>query len=189
MLCSHILAAFRGADAFRSADHLAAIKAVKSEHKLHNQAECEKDVISLTLKLSCDDQRTVLQGQETGQWLSAMPSTVNGMELSAHEFRDALLLRHDRCPPDLPPQHDGCSQKFSVRHALECKTGRLVVSRHNEIQDELNDLATKAFPPAGCDEPLINHCRNPEPKKMKLPRTLQCNVCFATIAMKTVATF
>jgi hypothetical protein len=82
---------------------------------------------------------------DAGQWLSVLPSTVNGTELSAQEFRDALLLRYARCPPDLPIQCNGCQQKFSVRHALECKRGGLVISRHNEIRDELSDLASKAF--------------------------------------------
>jgi hypothetical protein len=71
----------------------------------------------------------------------------NGTELSAQEFRDALLLRYAHCPPDLPIQCGGCQQKFSFHHALECKRGGLVISRHNEIQDELSDLASKALSP------------------------------------------
>ncbi len=71
----------------------------------------------------------------------------NGTELLAQGFRDALLLRYARCPPDLPIQCGGCQQNFSVRHALECKRGGLVISRHNEIQDELSNLASKALSP------------------------------------------
>jgi hypothetical protein len=52
---------------------------------------------------------------------------------------------------------DGCLQKFSVRHALECKTGGLVISRHNEIRDELSDLASKALSPSSVrDKPKIH---------------------------------
>jgi hypothetical protein len=142
LLCSHILAAFLGVDVFRSTDH-----AAKSESSLNNLAS----------KMSCNNHRTILRGKETGQWLSVLPSTVNGTELSAQELRDALLLRHARCPPDLPIQCDGCQQKFSVRHALECKRGGLVISRHNEIQDKLSDLASKAFfPSAVRDKPRIH---------------------------------
>jgi hypothetical protein len=71
----------------------------------------------------------------------------NDTELSAQEFRDTLLLRYARCPPDLLIQCGGCQQKFSVRHTLECKRGDLVVSRHNEIRDELSNLASKALSP------------------------------------------
>ena len=62
-------------------------------------------------------------------------------------------------------QCDGCQQKFSVRHALECKRGGLVISRHNEIRDELSDLASKAFfPSAVRDEPTIHTIRAAEPR-------------------------
>jgi stress-induced morphogen len=40
---------------------------------------------------------------------------------------------------------DGCSQKFSVQRVLERKKGGSVISRHNEIRDELADLADKAI--------------------------------------------
>jgi hypothetical protein len=53
-----------------------------------------------------------------------------------------------------------CAQKFSVCHTLECKTGGLVISRHNEIRDELVDLASRAFTPSAVrDEPKIYPCR------------------------------
>jgi hypothetical protein len=54
---------------------------------------------------------------------------------------------------------------FSVPHALECKKGGLVISHHNEIRDELSDLASKAFSPSAVrDEPKIHTCRSPEVK-------------------------
>jgi hypothetical protein len=85
---------------------------------------------------------------------------VNGTELSAQEFRDSLLLRYARTPADLPTHCDGCAQKFSVRRALECKSGGLVISRHNEIRVELVDLASRAFTPSAVrDEPKIYPCR------------------------------
>ena len=86
-----------------------------------------------------------------------------GTELSAQEFRDSLLLRYAQTPKDLPSQCDGCGQKFSVRHGLECKKGGLVISRHNEVRDELADLAAKAFVPSAVrDEPRIHTSRPSE---------------------------
>jgi hypothetical protein len=68
----------------------------------------------------------------------------------------------------LPPFCDGCNQKFSTRHALECKKGGLVISRHNEIRDELSDLASKALSPSAVrEEPKIHACRYPEEKSGK----------------------
>jgi hypothetical protein len=163
LLCSHILAAFRGVDVFRSTDHLKVIHDVKAELKLRNAAKSESSLNDLASKMSCDNRRTILRGRETGQWLLVSPSTVNGTELSAQEFCDAFLLRYTRCPPDLPIQCDGCQQKFSVCHALECKRGGLVISRHNEIRDELSGLASKAFSPSAvCDEPRIHTSRAAE---------------------------
>jgi hypothetical protein len=99
------LAAFRGIDVFRSTDHLKVIRNVKAELKLCNAAKSEFSLNDLALKMSCDNRRTILRGKETGQWLSVLlPLTVNGTELSAQEFRDALLLWYARCPPDLPIQ-------------------------------------------------------------------------------------
>jgi hypothetical protein len=50
------------------------------------------------------------------QWLSVLPSTVNGTELLAQEYRDALLCQR-RSPADLQSHCDGCGQKLSIRHA------------------------------------------------------------------------
>jgi hypothetical protein len=75
--------------------------------------------------------------------------------------------------PDLLPSFCDviASQKFSVRHALECKTqqeakgGRLIISLHHiEIGDELSDLASEALSSSVCDEPKIHNCRNSEVK-------------------------
>jgi hypothetical protein len=64
-------------------------------------------------------------------------------------------------------KNNSCSflDTFSVPHALECKKGGLVISRHNEIRDELSDLASKALSPSPVrDEPKIHTCRSPEVK-------------------------
>jgi hypothetical protein len=160
-----ILLCSQSVDVFRSTDHLKVIRDVKAELKLRNAAKNESSLNGLASKMSYDNRRTILRGKETGQWLLVLPSTVNSTELSAQEFRDALLLRYTRCPPDLPIQCDGCQQKFSVRHALECKRGGLVISRHNKIRDELSDLASKAFfPSAVRDEPIIHTSRASEPR-------------------------
>jgi hypothetical protein len=76
---------------------------------------------------------------------------------------DSVLLRYARIPGDLPTHCDGCDQKFSVHHALDCKKGGLVISRHNEIRDELIDLASKALTPSAvCDKPRIHTSRTAE---------------------------
>jgi hypothetical protein len=39
----------------------------------------------------------------------------------------------------------GATLPFTLQHALRCKKGGLVISRHNEIQDELIHMAGKAM--------------------------------------------
>ena len=38
---------------------------------------------------------------------------------------------------------DGCGDKFTFQHALECRKGGLVTQRHNEVKDALGDLASR----------------------------------------------
>ena len=84
------------------------------------------------------------------------PSTVNGTELGAQEWRDALFLWYGLDPPDLPTYCDGCQAKFSISHALDSKKGGLVTARHNELRDGVVDLAGKAFTPSHVrDDPLM----------------------------------
>ena len=93
---------------------------------------------------------------KTWAWLTVLPSTVNGTEMGAQEWRDALFLRYGLEPPDLPSHCDGCDAKFSISHAFDCKKGGLVTACHNELRDGVADLAGKAFTPAHVrDDPRI----------------------------------
>ena len=93
---------------------------------------------------------------KTGAWLMVLPSTVNGTELGAQEWRDALFLWYGLKPPDLPTNCNGCEARFTISHTLNCKKGGLVTARHNELREGVADLAGKAFTPAHVrDDPLI----------------------------------
>ena len=70
---------------------------------------------------------------KTGAWLTVQPSTVNGTELGAQEWRYALFLRYGLEPPDLSKYCNGYNAKFTIRHALKCNRGVLVTARHNEL--------------------------------------------------------
>jgi hypothetical protein len=89
-----------------------------SKRQVRNSAKNEKALNLIASGLSRNNKRTILRGKDTGGWLSVLPSTVNGTELSAQEFRDSVLLRYARSPPDLPSQCDGCNAALSIRHAL-----------------------------------------------------------------------
>ena len=76
------------------------------------------------------------------------PCTVNWTGLGEQEWHNALFLWYGLDPPDLPTHCDGCQAKFSISHALDCKKGGLVTTRHNELRDGVADLAGKAFTPS-----------------------------------------
>ena len=62
---------------------------------------------------------------------------------------------------DAPSHCDGCNDQFSTTHALSCKVGGLIHSRHDESRDSLGLLACAGFKPSNVrDEPLINPCRD-----------------------------
>jgi hypothetical protein len=171
LVCSHIIAAFRGTKSFSSADHQSLRKAVTAEIKTHRSDKQDSTLCTILADLDCGTRRTIIRGKETGQWLSVMPSTLDGTELLAQEFRDTLLLRHARTPGDLPSHCDGCGTKFNVRHALECKVGGLVILQHNKINKELCDLASKALAPSAVRvEPMIHSRRTAGETKAKEPK-------------------
>ena len=71
------------------------------------------------------------------------------------QFRDGLALRYLRHLSNLPAKCDGCGANFTLQHALDCKKGRLVILRHNEIHDCIGNLASQVWPPV-IKEPIVN---------------------------------
>jgi hypothetical protein len=155
LVCSHLLAAFRGRVEFSTTDHLSVHKEVFAKLKHHKATEYLATLASLLLLMPSDTRRTILCRKETGMWLTLAPSTVNGTKLSTQEFRDHLFLRYGKRPPDLPSHCDGCLVKFDICHALQCKKGGLVIMRHNKIKDKLCDLLSKALVPSAVHDKLI----------------------------------
>ena len=45
----------------------------------------------------------------------------------------------------MPPTCDGCANTFILSHALDCRSGGLVVRHHNEIRDAFGDLDCLAY--------------------------------------------
>ena len=50
-------------------------------------------------------------------------------------------------PPFITPRIIDClpSAIFTLQHALDCKTGGLVIQQHNEVRDCLGDMAAQVW--------------------------------------------
>ena len=100
--------------------------------------------------------RRLKRSKQTGAWLTALPHNLNGTVLSAEEFRDNLRLRCGLQPQHLPARCDGCSDRFTVEHALQCHTGGLILQRHDDLAGEWHQLCAEALKPSAVtDEPRI----------------------------------
>ena len=143
------------------ADHSACLREGRTTVRRRGQRRAE-EALTATLEGSPVLQaRRLRRATKTGAWLIVQLSTVNGTELGAQEWRNALFLQYGLEPPDLPTHCDGCQAKFLISHDFDCKKGGLVTARHNELRDELADLAGKAFTPPTCatTPSLLRSCR------------------------------
>jgi hypothetical protein len=102
------------------------------------------------------EKRRIIRSAATGAWLSTRPSLLNGSDLSAEEFRDGVRLRLGLPPTSLPPRCDGCGERFTTEHAMSCRTGGLIIHRHNDLVVTWGQLCGQAHTPSTVsDEPLI----------------------------------
>ena len=102
--------------------------------------------------MSTENSRWLVRITQTGAWLSVLPSTINGTGLGAQEWRGSFFLLYGIEPLELPDHCDVCGTSFDIYHALDCKNVGLVTARHNELRDDVSDLASKAFNPTHVHE-------------------------------------
>eukprot|EP00978_Attheya_sp_CCMP212_P029231 scaffold103337_cov31-Attheya_sp.AAC.1 len=95
--------------------------------------------------MSKKDTCIIGHGGKTGGWITVLPNVMNGSILSDLEFRDGFHLCYVMTLQNLPTHCDGCNAKCNIDHAFNCKKGGLVITRHNEVKDELGFLATLAI--------------------------------------------
>jgi hypothetical protein len=140
-----------------------AVAAGSAKKALRKSRETAEKATFSTIKASAGaaDARRMQRATETGAWLTAMPSALNGTELSADEFRDNLRLRFGLCPTSLPHRCEGCNERFTVKHAMSCAEGGLVLLRHNDIAAEWGSLCAQALSSSAVSaEPLIHTRRD-----------------------------
>jgi len=143
------------------AEYTKACSAARRSQRKSNDLRQSENFKRLCNQAKQADSRRMNKAKETGAWLTAMPNTLNGTELSADEFRDNLRIRFGLTPASLPHRCEGCGERFSVEHAMSCKKGGLVMLRHNDVVAEWHHLCAKALgSTAITDEPLIHTSRD-----------------------------
>ena len=88
----HLVAALRGKVEFRTADHSACIWEGWTAVWRQSQQWAEEALAAKIAGGPVQGARPLQQATKTGAWLMVHRSTVNGMELVAHEWRDFLFL-------------------------------------------------------------------------------------------------
>ena len=75
-------------------------------------------------------------------WVTALPVAAHGFALHISAFCDALCLRYNWTPADLP-RVCVCGAAFTTDHALSCPTGGVTIIQHNEVRDLTTSLLTE----------------------------------------------
>jgi hypothetical protein len=107
-------------------------------------------------KAAPSEARRIERSTETGAWLTTSPLTSIGTAVSADTFRVNLCIRYGIDPPHLPAKCDACGSPFTTCHAMQCQPGGLIILRHNDLRDEIAEIACDAFSPSSIrSEPRI----------------------------------
>ncbi len=83
VICGHLVAAIRGRVEFRSADHQQIRSAGIKEMKKRQLENSKESLDAILTAQPARRSQTIRRGEQTGAWLSVLPSTVNGTELLA----------------------------------------------------------------------------------------------------------
>ena len=156
VITGHLAMALHGTKDFRSVNHALLMGEGREEIRQRHTEEAETSLGEAWAAVSNPDAQRLGMIQRTGAWLLVLPSTVNGTELGAQEWRDSPLLCYGIESPDFPSHCDGYGAVFYILHALDCKKGGLITKRYNDLGDGVANLAGKVFTPAHvCNDPKI----------------------------------
>ena len=78
--------------------------------------------------------RRELYNEETSAWLTVVPMAYHHFDL-CHSNLGLTGSEISSTITTIAGSVDACGCQFSTEHALDCRTGGLVIQRHNEIRD------------------------------------------------------
>ena len=117
-------------------DIKAAVTAAKSTVKSLKNDHYQKILDEVSSQIQDESKAKALEAsQEKGasSWLNVLPLKSLNYSLDKDSFRVALFIRYG-LPIKRLPSICVCGSKFSVEHALNCKKGGFITSRHNELR-------------------------------------------------------
>ena len=76
---------------------------------------------------------TISNEKNVSNWLTMLPITEHGFELSKQQFWDSVSLRYGWKITNLPTFCQ-CGSKFDIQHSMNCKKGGCVSIRHNDLR-------------------------------------------------------
>ena len=112
------------------------VKKAKEEVRTKKNKRYEQLLVEITSEMGSGQKAKALEAaQEKGasNWLNALPLKSQGYALDKQSFRDAIYTRYGIMLQRLP-SHCVCGNTYTVEHALNCKKGGFISSRHNEIR-------------------------------------------------------
>ena len=118
------------------------VRKAKANVKKNKDLRNDELLAEVTIELNSDEKIKALEAiQEKGasSWLNALPIKSQGYALDKQSFRDAICTRYG-IPLSKMPSHCVCGSPYSVEHALNCKKGGFISSRHNEVRRITADL-------------------------------------------------
>ena len=143
----HLTAVLCGTAEFWSGDYALFRGEGRDEIRRRHAEDAETELGEARADTSMEDACRMGWITRAGAWLSVFPSTVNGMDLGAQEWRDSLYLSYGINIPHLLEHCYRCGAAFDICHTLDCKKVGLITARHNDIRYGVSDLASKAFTP------------------------------------------
>jgi hypothetical protein len=164
----------------RKQDHSATMQSGKAELQKRNQVVCDEKLATILRRMTAEKSQTICK--EKDRCMALGPPIHLKWDGALGTRVPRCIIVNETCrntaQQNFPDKCDGCDAHFSLQHALGCKKGGLVMFRHNEIGDELANLASRACTPSPArNEPLASfHGRANENVKTSPNKTANQNI-------------
>eukprot|EP00957_Ditylum_brightwellii_P019622 1480475-Ditylum_brightwellii.AAC.2 len=159
---SHLVDAILGLDDFKQDVHQATMEAGRAG-RIRRKEETYKGVRETVEEDYTSNQVQGLDraSKSLNHWILVVPCLANNSILGKDGFRDMIMYCYRITPKDLPAICGGCDKQHSLQHALQRKSGSLILGCHDDACNDLGHLSTQAYSPSSIHN-------NPQQSKNKI---------------------